>query len=132
MARFITPLRVIQIDTKRWQLDAGLLYASDMVDQVIAVPRGFITDFASVPRLPFAYLLTGGKASAPAVIHDWMYSTREFERDVADAIFREAIMVAGHSAFTAWVMWAGVRAGGGFAWDKPNLPQPPHIDLGGL
>lgn len=132
MARFITPLRVIQIAPNRWQLESALMYASDLVDEVIVVPHGFITDFASVPRLPLAYLVAGGKASAPAVVHDWMYSTRDFERDVADAIFREAIRVAGHSAFTAWIMWAGVRVGGGFGWNKPNLPQPPHIDLGGL
>lgn len=129
MAKFITPLLVEQVSKDRWQLRAALMYATDVIDRVIVVPYGFITDFASVPRLPLAYLMAGNKAQGPAVIHDWLYSTHEVERDVADNIFHEAILAAGHNRFTAWLMWAGVRVGGAFAWDKPNLKQPMHIEL---
>lgn len=129
MPKFHTPLRVVQLDDKRWQLETALIYSSDKLLNVIVVPAGFITDFASVPRLPFAYMLTGGKANAAAVVHDWLYSTQTVDRATADAVFREAIGAAGHSGFTAWLMWLGVRLGGWVAWDKPNLEQPPHIDL---
>jgi len=128
MSRFITPLKIMQLDKKLWQLDATLMFLSSLIGRVIVVPTGFITDLASVPRLPLAFLLTGGKASAAAVVHDWMYSTHEFERETADDIFHEAILAEGHSRFTAWLMWAGVRAGGGFSWDAPNLKQPAHIE----
>lgn len=129
MAKFVTPLRVVQIDDRRWQLEATLMYATDVIDQVIVVPTGFVTDFASVPRLPLAYLFTGGKASAAAVVHDWLYSTHTTSRKEADDIFFEAILAVGHSRFTAWLMWSGVRVGGAFLWDKPNLRQPANIDL---
>jgi hypothetical protein len=129
VAKFITPLILKQLDRKRWQLEASLMYATDVIDRVLVVPTGFITDLASVPRLPLTFLLAGGKAPGPAVVHDWLYSTHEVDRKTADDIFYEAILAAGHSKATAWIMWLGVRAGGGFAWDKPNLPQPKHIEL---
>jgi hypothetical protein len=129
MSKFVYPLRVVQLDQERWQLEGPMLYESDLIHDHILVPAGFITDFASVPRIPFAYLLTGNKAQAPAVVHDWLYSTQKFTRDVADDILHEAILASGYSRFTAWIMWAGVRMGGWVAWKKPNLKQPPHIRL---
>ena len=36
--------------------------------ETITIPAGFKTDLASVPRLPFAYWLTGGTANRPAVL----------------------------------------------------------------
>lgn len=129
MAEFLTPLRVVQVDRRRWQLEGVFMYASDVLGRVIAVPHGFITDFASVPRLPLAYLAAGNKAQGPAVIHDWLYSTQEVDRATADDVFREAVLTAGHSSATAWLMWAGVRLGGWVGWNKPNLRQPRHIEL---
>lgn len=129
MSKFYTTLRIAKVDDKRWQLEAPLVYFSDSLLRAFHVPTGFITDFASVPRLPLAYLLAGGKANAAAVIHDWLYSTHKVDRKTADAVFREAIVAEGYSRFTAWLMWSGVRLGGWAAWDKPNLKQPDHIDL---
>lgn len=64
------------------------MYQSDVIG-TLCVPRGFRTDFASVPRLPVAYLLAGGKANAAAVVHDWMYSTRIWPRKMAYDVFYE-------------------------------------------
>ena len=91
MAKFHTPLRVQQIDDCRWQLEGPLQYSSDVAQRVFVVPSGFITDFASVPRIPFAYMVTGGKAQAAAVIHDWLYSTHEVDRETADAVTLDVI-----------------------------------------
>ena len=49
------------------------VYCSDKIG-VIVVPAGFITDFASVPRLPFVYMFFGGVGDEAAVLHDWLYA----------------------------------------------------------
>lgn len=117
-AKFYNSLRVTQVAWNPkdiWRLEVDLVYFSALLNKLIIVPEGFETDFASVPRLPFTYLLAGGKANAAAVVHDYMYSEKEYSRKDADDVFYEAIKVLGHSEFTAWIMWLGVRIGGGFA-----------------
>jgi len=47
----------------KWRLPTELAYNSQ-IHGLIIVPEGYITDFASVPRLPFAYWLTGDTAHA--------------------------------------------------------------------
>ena len=44
-----------------------------MLKDTITVPTGFFTDFASVPRMPFVFLLFGDVAHEAAVIHDYLY-----------------------------------------------------------
>jgi hypothetical protein len=76
MGRFLTPLRVelIAHDPAKWKLTDPLIYDSKTVGKII-VPEGYVTDFASVPRVPIAYLLTGGLAHAAAVVHDYLYTS---------------------------------------------------------
>ena len=121
MSRFAKPLRIERIEDTSgdgrgtWRLLATLIYESDS-HGVIRVPKGFVTDLASVPRVPFAYLLTGGIGHAAAVVHDWLYSSHQLDRSTSDAIFHEALLVLGVPGWQAWLMWAGVRVGGGGAW----------------
>lgn len=106
-----------------WLLLAALIFVSRIADRVFTVPAGFVTDLASVPRLPFVYLLTGGLGHAAAVLHDWLYTTHEVPRDVADAIFREALVHCGVSKWQAYLMWLGVRVGGASSWNAPGQDQ---------
>lgn len=97
MAYFINALRVQKVasgdeDTEFvWELLEPLAYASALVPETLVVPKGFQTDFASVPRVPLAYLLTGDKVHAPAVVHDWLIRERIVHRTIADRIFLEAM-----------------------------------------
>jgi len=111
---FLLPLRVEQISEKDWLLTAPLQYYSALLDRILTVPAGFVTDFASVPRLPFMYWFTGGLAQAPAALHDWIYRTPEVDitRSQGDAVFEEAISARGYWEARSWFMWLGVRLGG--------------------
>lgn len=40
-----------------YELKNPLIYQSDVAGVVITVPTGFVTDLASIPRLPFIYIL---------------------------------------------------------------------------
>lgn len=105
-----------------------LVYWSDVLGRKIRVPKGFKTDFASVPRVVGAYLLFGGKGKRAAVVHDFLYSGGvNVTREQADAVFREALQATGYSAFTVAAMYAGVRMGGASHFDGPNVPQEAHV-----
>lgn len=116
MSRFLTPL-VAEKDGKVWTVMQPLIYSSDVACKVFIVQEGFVTDFASVPRIPLAFLLTGDSAHEAAVIHDYIYKTAATDRKTADAVFREAAIASGEPAWKAALMWAGVRAGGWVAWN---------------
>lgn len=108
---------------------AALVYWSDILGRKVRVPKGFRTDYASVPRVIGAYLLFGDKGKRAAVVHDFLYSggLAGVTREQADAVFKEALLVSGYSGFTAWAMHAGVRIGGASHFDAPNVPQEPHV-----
>jgi Protein of unknown function (DUF1353) len=126
MSKFLTRLAVENIDDAAndgrgsWRLTSWLTYQSDVAGTIFIVPAGFVTDFASVPRIPLVYELTGDTAHPAAVVHDYLYAGKdgkhEVTRAVADAVLREAAIVSGVPAWRAWMMWAGVRVGGGSHW----------------
>lgn len=115
MSEFLRPLEVeLAEDTSHegrgtWRLMAPLAYVSDVAKQIITVPRGFLTDFASVPRLPLVFWLTGDCAHEAAVIHDWLYATQVLPRALADQVLREAMLVSGVPAWRCWGMYFAVR-----------------------
>ena len=112
--KFLTVLDVRQPkEGEPWMLDNPLVFESELAGTVI-VPAGFATDFASVPRLPVAYILFGDVVHAPAVVHDYLYASKEIRRDLADAVFEEAMQACGVSWWKRKFMWAAVRIFGGF------------------
>ncbi|MDP9652066.1 DUF1353 domain-containing protein [Paraburkholderia caledonica] len=103
-----------------WRLIAPLVYQSDVAKQTFTVPKGSLTDFASVPRVMIAFLLTGDTAHEASALHDWLYGSHVVPRGVADAVLREAALVSGVPAWRAFLLWAGVRIGGGGShWNGP-------------
>ncbi|MDP8930896.1 MAG: DUF1353 domain-containing protein [Actinomycetota bacterium] len=124
-------------------------------DGTVVIPEEFITDLASVPRLPIAWLVAGGRGNRAAVLHDFAYqfSVLLYEqgrrraktpvtRRAADRIFREALKAdpwGGTNAVTRFIMWSAVRLLGLYAyrgkkrarelnpiWTAEGLPTDPH------
>ena len=124
MSAFLDPLRLRLIGPDRWILEDRFRYQSDVAGQIIESPLDFITDLASVPRLPFAYLIAGGRCPQAAVPHDLLYQHPDWEdRPLADAVFWEAAGVTqpslgiyAESNRIRRLMWAGIRAGGWKPW----------------
>lgn len=90
----------------QWVLTDPLLYFGDVVGMV-AVPVGFRTDLASVPRWAY-YNLFGNVAHKAAVVHDFLIYDGE-PREVADAEFLAAMKASGVPAWRRWPMFAAVR-----------------------
>ncbi len=117
---FFTPLRAEKVNEAgsggraRWLLLEPLRYRSDLLGRVIEVPAGYETDFASVPRLPLAYLLAGDTGHAAAVIHDYLVDTMVTDAaswDMAADVFREALRDEGLPSWRVGLMATGVRMG---------------------
>ena len=114
---FLSNLHTVAHDRGEWRLTRPLTYSSVRYGQAIEAPAGFITDYASVPRLPVVFAMTGDRGHKAAVIHDWLYrhGAPHWSRAQADQIFRDALLES-EPSWRAWVMWAGVRGGGWRAW----------------
>lgn len=114
-SKFLTQLYVTLVDKDgqgTWELMADFHYRSKVLGRDIVVPKGFRTDFASVPRLPLSYMLVGNVAHEAAVVHDWFYvkaSGEEVTRKQADDVLYEAAVLAGLAKWRAWLMWTAVR-----------------------
>lgn len=92
----------------QWLLLRHLSFLSTELGLVV-VPAGFMTDFASVPRLPFAYFLAGDTAHASAVVHDYLYRNVACTRKEADKVFHEAMHAEGVPSWRAHLMYFAVR-----------------------
>ena len=90
----------------RWQLITPLVYQSDVMGYTIMVPAEFITDFVS-----FALLKNVGHRAS--VIHDYLYSCSNVDREMADRVLDEALDVSGVPDALADAMFDAVRLFGG-------------------
>ncbi len=93
------------------------------------VPRGFVTDGASVPRL--LWRVCGHPMEAPAVaaavMHDWDYAAGKVPRADADRRFRENLALCGVGFARRWLFWLAVRLFGRRRYARPARP-PAHGD----
>lgn len=131
MSAFLSDLEVELVNDSdhegrgSWRLLSPLQYQSDIAKSTIEVPTGFVTDFASVPRLPVTYALAGDTAHKAATLHDYLYSTGEFPRSVADAVLKEAALAEGVPSWRAWLIYTGVRLGGAAFYKGKDEETPP-------
>ena len=119
-AEFVTELRVARTPgTDFWRLLEPFVVKVD--GEKIVVPPNFQTDFASVPRLPLAFLLFGGKADCSATVHDYLYSVADRPRQVCDEIFLVLMEAEGLSEPVRKAMYDAVRIGGHDHYGKKGL-----------
>ena len=125
---------------RNWTLDTPLKFDSDTLSDegrdllkysgvrvtnknVVSVPKGYITDLASVPRFCWAFIAPFDVARA-AVVHDILYEKintaykgekiltkhdREKYRKVADDVFKEG-MESAVPPVPKWKIWAAYNA----------------------
>ena len=117
-SEFLTSLDVRDTPDEKWQLISALRYASALLDRVIEVPAGFITDLASVPRVPVVYSLWGDRSHHESVIHDFAYRTHFCSKAQADKMFLEAMAIRGKSWWIRWPMYMAVKLGGRKSWES--------------
>jgi hypothetical protein len=125
-----SPFTVTRIDPIHWRLVEPLVYRGR--DDAFRVPVGFVTDFATVPRLLRSFASETGTWTLAAVLHDYLCEDLgRYHRQRAalgpdgffrltppyagardtDGLFRR-VMREQHVGFLRrWLMWTGVRWG---------------------
>ncbi len=93
--KFTTPCRVEVIGKMKFKLIEPLEYHVGCYPskEIIIVPVGFITDFASVPRVFWPIVSPIDNHANAAVIHDFMYQTNYAPKNRCEEIFYEAMGV---------------------------------------
>ena len=119
MSQFTSNFKGELIDKNKWRnLETFEYYRTEDEDEIITVPEGFVTDFASVPRMFWAIISPIDKHAKAAVIHDYCYHQALYSRKVSDLIFLEGLEVLGVKPWKQWCMYKAVRIGGWRAWQK--------------
>ncbi len=83
----------------------------------IIVPAGFVTEFASIPRVLWSELSPVGEHTLAAIVHDYLYWFQPCERQEADNLLMIAMRDGGVSDLQRGAVYTGVRMGSADAWN---------------
>jgi hypothetical protein len=113
-----------------WAIQAPISYRTQAGD-LIRLPKGMVTDLASIPRELSPFLPPDGPWVQAACFHDMLYETKgtgvwyghpsnsrekPYTREEADGILREAMTALNISEPQKTIIWLGVRVGGAGGW----------------
>jgi hypothetical protein len=80
---------------------------------IITIPEGYITDFASIPQILWFIMPPIGKFNFAVLVHDWLYDTRyKNDRKFADLEMKYWMKIASVPRFQRFLMYIAVRAFG--------------------
>lgn len=86
--------------------------------QLVEAPTGFVTDFASIPRVFWSLLRPDGDYTYPAIIHDYMYWDQTRPKAEADTILLFGMQDFKIDRATRTTIYKAVKNFGGAAWDE--------------
>jgi hypothetical protein len=122
-----------------FMLTSSVIYRSELPEilenfenGVIIIPPGYVTDFSSIPRIPFIHARYGGKNNYPAVVHDYLYdcARNKISRKIADHAYYEAATFNLDLEPLPWsmrfAMWLGTRIGGWKGYNKDTSFKCPR------
>lgn len=113
-AQFLTELDVRVIDGKRpFMLLKPFQFYSAELDRVLTVPKGYTTDFASIPWWARWYVNINGKSRKPAVVHDFGCDHKDqwgLSQKQVDALWGEGLKVQKIRPTLRAAMYGSVRA----------------------
>lgn len=110
------PALVPFADMDFWYLSGTMTWTLPQGAASIHIPRGFVTDFASVPSSFWSWMPPVGRYGLPAIVHDWLYWDQSLTRSEADGIFQTALSDLNVSAFRKFILYRSVRWFGGKYW----------------
>lgn len=116
LERSAPPVLIPFADMDYWYLGSALQWRQPN-GKIVSVPKGFTTDFASVPRAFWSWMPPTGRYGLPALVHDWHYWDQGVDRQAADQFFEDNLANAGVNAWWRWPMMRAVRWKGGRHWN---------------
>lgn len=134
MSSFTTPLRVEPIDDKFWKILETFEYHVGDLDSgfLVRVPKGYTTDFATVPRFLWNIVPPWGTYGKACVVHDYLLDNGHqiikadkvgerlstVTRKKVDKIFLEAMEVLEVNYVLRYAMYAAVRV---YSWYETKI-----------
>ncbi len=109
----------------------------DGAEHTITVPQGMLTDLASIPRCMRWYISQVGPHLEASIVHDFLYvawqdldggEARSEDRRFADRLMRTAMLSASVNGFKAFLIYLGLRVGGGGVY-REREPEPRYVVL---
>jgi hypothetical protein len=99
---------------KQWILRRSykFYYESALEKIHVKVPKGFITDFATIPRLLYSIFPPVGRYNKAAMMHDYLYDSScpiKITRKEADLFFLQAMEVLGVEKWVRYSLFFAVR-----------------------
>lgn len=110
----------VTADGKYWVVKEPLVYEQPETKQTFVVPRGFVTDLASVPRAFWAAFPPCGKFTPAAVVHDYIYwyQPQFCDQKCADDLLLVAMKESNVDLVSRNAIYAGVRIAGKSSWSE--------------
>ena len=107
---------------KRWVVRKEFVYEVGSLGSgnKIVISPGFVTDLASTPKPLWSILPPFGRYLPSAILHDYLYMTKELPRKDADKIFYNGMVILGVPKWKAKIMYYAVRIGGSKSYKKHN------------
>jgi hypothetical protein len=105
-----SPSFYIFVDMDYFALLADVVWtATSFQLNPLTVPMGFVTDFASVPRLFWSLLPPIGRYGYAALFHDFVYWEQTTTRRDADLVFRNTMLELGVSRLVTFALYGSVK-----------------------
>ncbi|TCJ15227.1 DUF1353 domain-containing protein [Parasulfuritortus cantonensis] len=115
-------------DNAEWITIEDMEYRIGTTNEKIVVPKGFVTDFASIPKPLWSFGLSPhGQYGRAAVIHDFLYWTQGCSRVQSDRLLLIAMKESKVGSFDELAIFAGVSAGGESAWANNAKERSAHL-----
>lgn len=123
-------LQLNYIDGNKFEINAPytIYWSEGAMDYRLTVPKGYITDLSSIPRVARSVIPVIGRQNGPAVGHDYIYEPMDNDRpegqhqlpgwtkQEADTLFLAAMKSVKVNWYRRNVMWLAVKFGGFYAW----------------
>ena len=90
-------------------------YWATTADRFMGVPKGFTTDFCSVPAI-VAMIPKLGKYTKASVVHDWLYYSGYGDQEYCDKAYRDLMLHDGCSRWRVALIYRGLRMFGSVAY----------------
>jgi hypothetical protein len=124
VSQFTSPLIIELIGPNLWRTFYPFDYhvGSYPSKEIIVVPTGFVTDFASIPRILWPVLSPVGEYGKAALLHDYCCAIQyKKDRKYCDDIFKEAMQVLRVHPLKIFILYWGVRMFGEHSWNNAKL-----------
>jgi hypothetical protein len=84
----------------------------------VEVPKGFVSDLASIPAIFFSVLRPDAEYAYAAIVHDYLYWVQARPREVCDGIFKAAMSDFEVPAWQQQTIYQAVSTFGASAWSE--------------